>query len=311
MLTEAPVMPATLVTVFGGSGFLGTALVRSLLAHGLRVRAAVRHPENVHGLTDSASLAAIRVDIRDEAAVEAALDGARAAVNAVGLYVEHGAETFQSVHVDGARIVARCAARGGVQRLVHVSGIGADAASPSPYVRARAAGERVVEEHFPHASIVRPSVLFGPGDSFLSTVDRITRLSPVYPLFGSGDTRMQPVYVEDVAGAVVRLVADETPHATAIELGGPRAYRYREIVEAVLQYRRRRRLLLPIPFAVWTLQAKLLSLVPNPPLTVDQVVLMRDDNVVSEAAVTFENLGIIPADLVTLLPRCLGGDAIP
>jgi NADH dehydrogenase len=173
-------------------------------------------------------------------------------------------------------------------------------------VRARADGERVVNESFHAATIVRPSVLFGPGDSFLSAIDGISRLSPVFPLFGNGDTRMQPVYVDDVAEAVARILGDPSTRATVSELGGPRVYTYREIIEAVLDYRDRRRALLPIPFGVWTLQAKLLSLVPNPPLTVDQVILMRDDNVVGEGAMTLEDLGITPNELEALLPLCFG-----
>ncbi len=299
-------MPAEVITVFGGTGFLGSAIVRTLLRRGTSVRVATRRPERMQSADHPEPVMAVQADVRDEASVEAALEGSRAVVNAVGLYVEKGADTFESVHVRGAANVARLAARAGVERLAHVSGIGASATSSSSYVRARADGERVVNESFRDATIVRPSVLFGPGDSFLSTIDGISRLSPVFPLFGSGDTRMQPVFVDDVAEAVARMLEDSATRAHVSELGGPRVHTYREIIEAVLDYRGRRRMLLPIPFTMWALQAKLLALVPNPPLTEDQVVLMRDDNIVGKDVVTLEDLGITPRDLKALLPLCFG-----
>lgn len=300
-------MPATLVTVFGGTGFLGSVIVSTLLERGHGVRVATRRGGRARPAPESGSLQAVHADIRDAGSVEAALDGAWAAVNCVGLYVERGADTFTSVHVQGAATVARIAARAGVERVVHISGIGIDPASPSAYVRARADGERLVRENFPDATFVRPSVLFGHGDALLGAIDAITRFSPVFPLFGSGATRLQPVYVGDVAGAVARILDDDTSRAAVCELGGERVLTYREIVEAVLAYRGRRRLLLPVPFGLWALQAKLLSVLPNPPLTEDQVALMRDDNVVGEGSVTLQDLAITPGNLESLLPLCLDG----
>jgi len=299
-------MPAAVVTVFGGSGFLGSAIVRTLVTLGAHVRIGVRRPSRARPVDDADSVTALQADVRDEASVAAALEGSRAVVNAAGLYVEKGADTFQSVHVRGAANVARLAARAGVERLAHISGIGTSSASLSSYVRARADGEHAVREAFHDATIVRPSVLFGPGDAFLSTVDAITQSSPVFPLFGNGDTRMQPVFVDDVAEAVARMLVDPATRAEVSELGGPRVFTYREIIEALLAYRGRRRVLLPVPFAMWTLQAKLLALLPNPPLTEDQVMLMRDANVVGDGVIIFEHLGIVPGDLVALLPLCLG-----
>lgn len=302
-------MPATVVTVFGGTGFLGSAIVRTLLARGRDVRVAVRRPERMRGVPGTQAPVAVRADIRDEASLAAALDASSAVVNAVGLYVQRGADTFESVHVHGAENVARLAARTGAERLVHLSGIGADAGSPSAYVRARAHGERVVRERFPDATMVRPSVLFGPGDAFLTSIDALSRWSPVFPLFGRGETRMQPVYVGDVAEAVARILDDSKTRGRVSELGGQRVLTYREIIEAVLAYRGRRRALLPVPFGVWMLQAKLLSVLPNPPLSADQVILMRDDNVVAKGAVTLADLGIPPGDLEELLPLCLDGES--
>lgn len=298
-------MPATVVTVFGGTGYLGSAIVRALLARGHTVRIATRHPRRTQSPDRPDAVAAVRADVRDPASVEAALEGAQAVVNAVGLYVEKGTDTFESVHVRGPGNVARLASKCGVASLVHISGIGVSAASQSSYVRARADGESVVQYHFANASIVRPSVLFGPDDSFLSVIDGISRLSPIFPLFGSGETRMQPVYVDDVAKAVARMLERPAARARVSELGGPRVYTYREIIEAVLAYRRRRRLLLPVPFAVWRLQAKALSVLPNPPLTEDQVILMRDDNIVGEGVETFDDLDMPPRSLERLLPVCL------
>jgi len=171
-------------------------------------------------------------------------------------------------------------------------------------VRARADGEQRVRNCFGDAAILRPSVLFGPGDSFLSTIDGISRLSPVFPLFGNGDTRMQPVYVDDVAQAVARVLEDSTTCARICELGGPRIYTYREIIECVLDYRRRWRVLMPVPFGIWTVQAKLLAVVPNAPITEDQVILMRDDNVVGEGVVTLKDLGVTARSIEDMLPVC-------
>ncbi len=294
------------VTVFGATGFLGGSIVARLLDAGMTVRAAARHPERLPNPGPEARVTLAQTDVRDPGSVTAAVEGASAVVNAVGLYVEHGAETFDAVHVRGAATVALLAARAGVKKLIHVSGIGADPASSSSYVRARANGERLVSERFEGAVIVRPSVLFGPGDAFLNTIDAITRAAPVFPLFGWGQTRLQPVYVADVADAVFRCIVGEAATGRICELGGPRIYSYRQLVERVLAFRRRRRLLLPVPFAVWSAQAKLLSLLPSPALTEDQVILMRDDNLVGEGVVTLQDLGASVHDLDAMLPQCLG-----
>lgn len=293
-----------LITVFGGTGFLGRVIVRQLLASGMTVRIAARHPSAPDLAGTDGQIELQSADIRNKDSVAQALSEATGVVNAVALYVEQGKATFQAIHVEGAERVARQSREAGIRSLVHISGIGADPASPSKYVRARALGEQRVHQALPDAVILRPSVLFGPHDAFLGSLKAVTRL-PVVPLFGKGTTRLQPVYVEDVARAVLRAL--ETPEAAGsiFELGGARIYSYREIVERVLAHLGRRRLLLPVPFAVWRLLARLASLLPNPPLTPDQVMIMENDNVAGSGVDTFDDLGIEPHSLEQMLSHCL------
>ena len=210
-----------------------------------------------------------------------ALAGAYGVVNAVSLYVEHGQETFHSVHVESAQRVAAQARRAGVQRLVHVSGIGADAASTSQYVRKRGEGELAVRAAFDDALFVGPAVMFGPDDAFLTTVLKLLRQLPIYPMFDRGLTRLQPVYVEDVAEAVAQLIRRAETHATIFEFGGPRVYSYAEFLRAVGHQAGLAPLLIPIPFALWHALAWVSELLPHPPLTRNQVELMQIDTVSS------------------------------
>ena len=225
------------VAVFGGTGFLGRRVVRHLPGRGFRVRVASRHPERAPSPLgpEGEGAEAVRADVRDEGAVASALAGASGAVNAVALYAERGGrDTFRAVHVEAAARMARLARAAGVERLVHVSGIGADPASASGYIRARGEGEAAVREAFPGATLVRPSAMFGPDDRFLTTLARLLRTLPVYPLFGRGRTRLQPVHVEDVAEAIARVLAG-APGAghPCYELGGPRVYSYAELLRVV------------------------------------------------------------------------------
>lgn len=288
------------ITVFGGTGFLGHRIVERLLRAGWRVRVAARRV----GERDLGDAEACPADITDPAAVARAVAGARAVVNAVSLYTETRRETFDAVHVAAAAELARAARNAGTSRLVHVSGIGADPVSPSRYVAARGRGEAAVREAFPAAVILRPGVLFGRGDAFLSTLDAVTRL-PLVPLFGQGGTRLQPVHVDDVALAVERIVGMSDPPAVLFELGGPEVLEYRRILERVMAYRGRRRRLLPIPFAVWHALAAACSVLPRPPLTRDQVILMRHDNVVDDGVTGFDELAIEPHSLSGSLTQCL------
>src|SRR5919106_137341 len=277
------------VTVFGGSGFLGREIVRRLAEDGAEVRVAVRHPERAAFLTgpgNAGQVTAVQADVWDAATVAPALDGADAVVNTVGHYVERGDASFEAIHGQGARHVAQAAAAAGVRRLVHISGIGADPAADSAYVWARAVGERLVREAFPAATILRPSVMFGPSDTFLNRLAALARALPALPLFGSGEVKLEPVYVNDVAAAVARALAMPAAEGHLYELGGPRVYSYRALVQLVLDHTGRRRLLLPVPYAAWNALAALLSPLPQRPISRDQVKLMQKDNVVSPGALS-------------------------
>jgi uncharacterized protein YbjT (DUF2867 family) len=293
------------VTVFGGSGFLGGEVVRRLAADGALVRVAVRHPERAR--FPAGRITTARADVWDEASVGPAVAGVDAVVNTVGHYVQRGGASFEAIHGQGAMHVARAAAAAGARRLVHISGIGADEESESSYVRARAIGERLVREAFPDATILRPSVMFGPEDAFFNQLAGLARVLPVLPLFGSGDVKLQPAYVGDVAQAVAKALTIEAAKGKTYELGGPRAYSYRALLELLLRQVGRRRLLLPVPYGAWEFLAALMAPLPKRPISRDQVVLMKQDNVVGPNALSFADLGIAPRSIEEVLPTYLGG----
>ena len=290
-----------IVTVLGGTGFLGRRVARQLLQHGFSVRVTSRRPKQALSLLapDQTGVEVVRADVHDETSVAMALAGACGAVNAVSLYVERGNhETFHAVHVDAAARIARLAREVGVRRLVHVSGIGADSASSSDYIRARGEGEVVVHNAFPGAILVRPSVMFAPDDHFLTTLVRLLRTLPVFPLFGSGGTRLQPVHVEDVAEAIARLVGGAAgADQLCYELGGPRTYTYAELLRSVADRIGTRARLLPVPFALWQILAFLSEFAPGAPLTRNQVALMRHDNVASPDLPGLWDLRVAPTAL--------------
>ena len=238
------------VTVFGGTGFLGRRIVRQLRDAGFAVRIASRHPDRGRSLFPDGypGIASIRGDVHEEGGVAAALAGSFAVVNAISLYVERGKDTFRSVHVEAAARVARLAAAAGVERLLHVSGIGADARSRSPYIRSRGEGEAVVLRAFPSTFLIRPSVMFGPDDALLSPLLSMMRRLPVFPLFGRGDTKLQPVYVDDVAEAIARILPLPAPEPI-YELAGPQVYSYRSLLRAIGAGVRKQPILFPVPFA--------------------------------------------------------------
>jgi NADH dehydrogenase len=298
----------TTITVFGGTGFLGRRLVQRLVAEGVSVRVAVRHADPAQRVLRAAGLGQVtvfRADLRERASVAAADSGADGVVNAVSAYVERQGVSFEAVHKEGAETVAKEAVSAGVARLVLVSGVGADPGSKSPYIRARGRGEVAVRQAFPGATIVRPSAMFGPGDALFGRFAELARIVPVLPLIG-GDTRLQPVYVEDVAEAITRMLTDPAAAGRTYELAGPRIYKMRELVETTLHLIDKRRLLMPVPFAAAAILARLSELLPSPPLTVSQVDLLRADNMASGLLPGFRELGIEPKGVEAVLPTYIG-----
>jgi len=287
------------IAVFGGTGFLGTQIVRCLRERGFAVRVATRHPGK-----PEPGIEAVRADIADAASVTAALAGCDGAVNAVSQYVEAGQRTFRAVHVEAAALLARIARDTGLRQLVHVSGIGADAASTSTYISSRGQGEQAVQAAFPSAVVFRPAVLFGPGDAFLTVLATLLRRTPVFALFGEGRTLLQPAYVGDVARAVAERLGGR--HEGGVyELGGPDVLSYRALVEKIAMRLGRRRVLLPVPFVLWHAAAAVAELLPGAPLTRNQVELMRIDSVASAQLPGFGALGITPRSIDEILPQVL------
>jgi uncharacterized protein YbjT (DUF2867 family) len=297
------------VVVFGGGGFLGRRLVRRLTAEGMTVRVAVRHPDPARVELRALGFDRVTVvpaDVRDQASVAAAIAGTDAVVNTVSAYVEQSGVTFEAVHVQGAETVAREAVAAGVARLVLMSGIGADPDSTSPYIRARGRGELTVQQTFPGATIVRPGAMFGPGDALFGRFAELARLLPVLPLIGGGRTRLQPVFVEDVAEAIASILTDPGTVGRIYELAGPGVYTLRELVAMTLHLMRKRRLLIPVPFAVTEIQARLFELLPNPPLTTGQVDLLKADNVASGTLPGLRELKIQPKTVEEVVPTYIG-----
>jgi uncharacterized protein YbjT (DUF2867 family) len=281
------------VTVFGGSGFVGRRVVRHLSDSTATVCIASRHPARAEG----DNVEQIVADAHDERSVEAAVAGADGVVNAISLYVEHGGDTFHSVHVEAAARIARVARRAGIKRFVHLSGIGADAASPSPYIRNRGEGEAAVQAAFPGAVVIRPAVMFAPDDAFLTTILGLLRTLPAYPLFGDGRTKLQPVHVDDVAAAIARVLRQAHRPYPIYELAGPRVYSYGELLRTIARIAGLRPVLMRIPFGFWDAVAGLAEILPHPPLTRNQVELMQIDTTASDSRPGFGLLGISPRSL--------------
>ena len=302
----------TLVTVFGGSGFLGRNVVRALCKRDYRIRVAVRRPElsgHLQPLGRVGQIHAVQANVRYPASIEAAMRDAQVAINLVGILAPSGAQTFDAVQAKGAETVAKAAAAVGAS-MVHVSAIGADEKSLSGYARAKAAGEKAVLAALPSATIMRPSIVFGPEDEFTNRFAALARLAPALPLIGGGNTKMQPVYVGDVATAIADAVDGKAKPGATYELGGPEVLSFREIIELILGITDRKRMLVSLPFGLARLQASFLQFAPGAlKLTPDQVELLRSDNVVSEAAkaagLTLEGLGVTPDSLEAIAPQYL------
>jgi NADH dehydrogenase len=308
-MTEIPT--ETLVTVFGGSGFLGRHLIRALARQGYRIRNAVRRPDlafHLQPLGRVGQIHSVQANLRYPASVERALEGADVAINLVGILYERGKQRFEAVQAQGAASVARAASAASA-RMIHVSALGAAPNSPALYARTKAAGEQAVLAAAPEATIFRPSILFGPEDDFFNRFAAMARMSPMLPLVGGGATKFQPVFVGDVAQAIAKAVGGRAKGGTIYELGGPEVRSFRELMEYVLAVTERKRLLMPLPFGLAKLQAFFLQFMPTPLLTPDQVELLRADNVVSEAAVsegrTLQALGIEPAAMEAIVPGYL------
>ena len=303
----------TLIAIYGGSGFIGRHVVRALARTGARMRIAVRRPELagfLQPLGGVGQIIPVQANVRYPDSLLAAANGADAVINLVGILAPSGKQTFNAVQDEGARHVAEAARAAGAKSFLHMSAIGADTNSPSVYARTKAAGEAAVKDVFPDAVILQPSVVFGPEDEFFNRFAALARLSPALPLIGGGKTRFQPVFVGDVAKAVIAALTGKAQARAMYELGGPEILSMKEVMERVLTYTMRKRMLVPLPFPLAKLQGAILQLLPNPPLTLDQVRLLENDNVVSEAAKrdrrTLEGLGIVdPVAIEAVVPDYL------
>ncbi|HEV7960434.1 MAG TPA: complex I NDUFA9 subunit family protein, partial [Rhizomicrobium sp.] len=281
--------------------------VRALARKNWRIKVATRHPNRaffLRPLGQVGQIGFIKCDVSEPDQVAHALSGSHAVVNLAGILVQRG-QTFQDVHANGPGVIAETAARHGIKSLVHVSAIGADAESHSRYAETKGEGETRVRRAFPSATILRPSLLFGPEDRFFNRFAELARFFPALPLIGGGRTRFQPVFVGDVAQAIVTALDDVKAQGKTYELGGPTIYSFKELMEIILSETGRKRILMPIPFGLATLQAIFLQLLPNPLLTPDQVKLLRRDNVVSPTAHTLKDLGIQPTTVEAEVPAYL------
>jgi NADH dehydrogenase len=305
-------MSNALVTVFGGSGFLGRHTVRALAKGGYRIRVATRHPASSYFLMPNGrvgQIQAVRCDAHDPEQAAGALKGADAAINLTGILYPHGGQGFQAAHVETAQSIAEAARGAGVKSLVHVSAIGADPGSPSRYAASKGDGETALREAFPDATILRPSLLFGPEDKFFNKFAWLARMVPALPLVGGGHTKFQPLFVGDAASAIVRCLEDSATRGKTYELGGPMVYSFKDLMRVVLHETGRKRLLVPIPFFAASIKAFFLqasALVGiEPLLTMDQVKLLKSDNVVHDGVPGIADLGIAPVALEAIVPSYL------
>lgn len=293
------------VTVFGASGFIGRYVVKRLGQRGIIVAAAGRDPDRagvLRPMGDVGQIAPIRADVTNEAEVRAAMTGADAVVNLVGILHESGGQAFEPVHRDAPARIGRLAAELGVRRVVHVSALGADPGSSAAYARTKAEGESSLRHAFPAAVVHRPSVVFGPEDQFFNRFAAMIRDFPILPLIGGGHTRFQPVYVGDVADAIVKTLLEPGHDGRTYQLGGPRVYTFRELLELLQRELGRRRPMISAPWGIAKLKARFFELLPNPPLTRDQVELLKHDNVVDRGAPGLAELGIEATAVEVILP---------
>ncbi|MBL4894989.1 MAG: complex I NDUFA9 subunit family protein [Emcibacter sp.] len=299
-------MAQQLVTIFGGAGFVGTTLVEHLAKTGVRIRVAVRRPNSamhVKPLGDVGQIQVVQTNLRDEASVRAAVRDSDVVINLAGILSESGAQTFKAVHTAGAETVARVSAELGVKKLVHISALGVDENSPSFYAQSKAFGEKAVTQAFPEATIIRPSVIFGAGDALFNRFAKIASL-PLIPVF-SGDTKFQPVYVGDVVKVIVRASTDNAMAGETYELGGADVYSLRDMMKLAAQEALQKPLFIDVPAFIAPVKAFFFSLLPNPVITLDQLRMLKVDNVVSDEARGLADLGITPTILEAVLPTYL------
>lgn len=292
------------ITIFGGSGFVGQSLVKEFVKEGNFIRVVARNPAKaplLESLGPSGQITFMQGSILEN--ISPAIQGADVVINLVGLLAEKGSQTFEALHVEGARRVAEKASALGVPTLLHMSALGADKNSRSLYASTKAKGEAAVLHHFPTATIFRPSVIFGPGDAFLNRFANMALISPILPLIGGGKTRFQPIYVRDVARCFLK--ASLISHRQTYELGGNTVYTFKRILEFLLKTIHRKRFLMPIPFGLAKGMATFAQFLPNSPLTPDQVELLKTDNVVSSSSLTIKDLGITPEALEKIAPLYL------
>jgi uncharacterized protein YbjT (DUF2867 family) len=309
---QSPKSSGKLVTVFGGSGFVGRYVVQALARRGHRIRVAVRRPDlagHLQPLGMVGQIKAIQANLRYRWSVDRAVEGVDAVVNLVGILAESGRQTFDAVQAFGPRAIGEAARAQGIARVVHVSAIGADQPSTVGYMRSKAEGEAGIRETVPEAVIVRPSIVFGPEDSFFNRFAAMARLSPALPLIGGGKTRFQPVFAGDVGEAIARAVDGGAEPGAIYELGGPETLTFRQCMERMLKVTKRKRLLLPLPWFAARIMGRVGEYMPGKPITLDQVRMLMFDNVVSADAErerrTLEGLGIEPTALEVVLPTYL------
>jgi uncharacterized protein YbjT (DUF2867 family) len=301
-------MQGRVVTVFGGSGFIGRYVVKRLAAKGARVRVATRDPEGAKFLKPMGAVgqvAPVKVSISQADSVKAAVDGSDAVINLIGILSQRGRQSFRMAHVEGPQTIARAAAAAGVRQMVHVSAIGASAESASAYARSKALGEDSVRSALPESVILRPSVVFGPEDDFFNRFGAMARIAPALPLIDGGRTKFQPVYVGDVADAVLAVLQSEEYSGKTYELGGPEVMNFRELLEYILSETGRKRALVPAPALFLKPLAALMELLPSPPLTRDQLILLQKDNVVDDKALKLSDLGIEATAIAAEVPDYL------
>jgi uncharacterized protein YbjT (DUF2867 family) len=303
-------IPGTkLVTIFGGSGFVGRHTVRALANEGWRIRVAVRCPNTAHFLRPMGRVGQIQLvkaNVLKDADVAAAVEGADAVINLVGLLTQWGAQRFDAVHVEAAARIARAAKESGVKRMIHVSALGVDAQAPARYFRTKAQGEAKVREAFPEVTIFRPSLMFGPEDTFFNRFAALMRMVPfAFPLFGEGKTRFQPVFVGDVARAMAQVLANDATKAGTYELAGPEEMTLKQVLELVSRETNRKRLFVPLPLVAARVQGFFLQFLPWPPLTLDQARMLETDTILSGRNPGLKDLGIIPTAAEAIIPSYL------